>query len=112
MARPRVNLAQASRGMCSLDEIAATVPAAVIGHNRAGNSLIQHARAVGRLRASLLRVTQVHQEHGTVSAPDPGWFDRLRIGARVRIMPNHPFMTCAAYVVYHVIGGQRVIDTR
>jgi D-serine deaminase-like pyridoxal phosphate-dependent protein len=129
------DLAQASRGICALDDIAATVLSTVIGHNRAGGSLILDAGALALSKdisanafmpqaayglvcdaetaapLAPLAVTQVHQEHGTVRVDDPRWFDRLPIGALVRIMPNHTCMTCAAYDAYHVVEGGRVIDT-
>jgi D-serine deaminase-like pyridoxal phosphate-dependent protein len=129
------DLAQASRGMCRLDDIAATVLATVIGHNRAAGSLILDAGALALSKdisantfmpqagygllcdaetatpLAPLAVTQVHQEHGTVSIADARWFERLPIGALVRIMPNHTCMTCAAYDAYHVVEGGRVTGT-
>ena len=44
-----------------------------------------------------LIVGGVHQEHGEISGPDIPPFERLPIGARVRILPNHVCMTAAAY---------------
>ena len=129
------DLAQASRGICSLDDIAATVLATVIGHNRAGGHLIIDAGALALSKdisantfmpaagyglvcdattaapLTPLAVTQVHQEHGTVALADPAWFARLPIGTQVRIMPNHTCMTCAAYDRYHVVEGEHVIGT-
>ena len=128
------DLAQASRGMCSLDDIAATVLTTVIGHNRQGNCIIIDAgalalskdiganrfmpaagygilcEAVTATPLTPLSVNQVHQEHGTVDIQDAAWFERLPIGTQVRIMPNHTCMTCAAHDVYHVIQGDQVID--
>ncbi len=128
------DLAQASRRICTLDEIAVTVLATVIGHNRQGSCLIVDAGAlalskdIGAIRfmpeagyglvcdaatAAPLRplaVTQVHQEHGTIAISDAGWFERLPIGSLVRIMPNHACLTCAAYEAYHVVEGDRVVD--
>ena len=57
-----------------------------------------------------LIVRDVHQEHGMVPLPDPTMFDRLPIGARVRILPNHACMTAAAYDRYQIIEGNQVID--
>jgi D-serine deaminase-like pyridoxal phosphate-dependent protein len=129
------DLAQVSRHMCALDDIAATVLATVIGHNRAGQCLIIDAGAlalskdVGANRfmpsanyglvctaedsrpLTPLSVSQVHQEHGTVAVPDDSWFTRLPIGTQVRILPNHTCMTCAAHTVYHLVEGQQVIGT-
>jgi D-serine deaminase-like pyridoxal phosphate-dependent protein len=129
------DLAQASRGICRVDDIAATVLATVIGHSRQGGRLIIDAGALALSKdisantfmrtagyglvcaaetaepLGALAVTQVHQEHGTIDVPDVTWFERLPIGAQVRIMPNHTCMTCAAYDSYHVVEGSRVIDT-
>lgn len=129
------DLAQASRGICKLDDIAATVLSTVIGHNRAGGSLILDAGALALSKdisanafmpsaayglvcdagtaapLGSLAVNEVHQEHGTVRVEDAAWFERLPIGAMVRIMPNHTCMTCAAYDAYHVVEGGRVVDT-
>lgn len=129
------DLAQASRGMCSIDDIAATVLATVIGHNRQGRCLIIDAGAlalskdIGANRfmpaagyglvcdaatgapLSPLAITNVHQEHGTIDVKDANWFDRIPIGALVRILPNHTCITGAAYDAYNVVEGDRVVDT-
>lgn len=129
------DLAQASRGMCTLNDIAATVLATVIGHNRAAQSVILDAGALALSKdisantfmpaagyglvceattgapLAPLSVTAVHQEHGTVRLPDVSWYDKLPIGSLVRIMPNHTCMTCAAYEAFHVIEGTHVVDT-
>lgn len=129
------DLAQVSRNMCALDDIAATVLATVIGHNRAGQCLIIDAGALALSKDTgankympaagfglvcraedaqplmPLSVSQVHQEHGTVHVPDDAWFARLPIGTQVRILPNHTCMTCAAHTVYHVVEGQQVVGT-
>jgi D-serine deaminase-like pyridoxal phosphate-dependent protein len=129
------DLAQASRGICRPDDIAVTVLATVIGHNRHGRCLIIDAGALAlskdisantfmptaayglvcdaKTAAPLapLAVTQVHQEHGTVALPDTAWFERLPIGAQVRIMPNHTCLTCAAHETYHVVEADRVVAT-
>jgi len=57
-------------------------------------------------------VTRTHQEHGEVRSESgsPLPFDRLPVGARVRIAPNHACLTAAAYDRYHVVeGGEDVI---
>lgn len=129
------DLAQASRGICSLDDIAVTVLATVIGHNAQGKCLIIDAGALALSKdigankfmpaagyglvcdattaqpLTPLSVSQVHQEHGTIDVPDVSWFDRLPIGAQVRVMPNHTCMTCAAHDAYHVVENGRVVET-
>lgn len=129
------DLAQYSRGICSLDDIAVSVLATVIGHNRAGQSLVLDAGALalskdisantflpdvkyGYLcdvktmeRLDGLSVRDAYQEHGMVPVPDETWFNRLPIGSQVRILPNHTCMTCAAYDAYDVVKNDEIIDT-
>lgn len=128
------DLAQLSRGVCTPDDIAVSVLATVIGHQRNGPSLILDAGAlalskdVGANRfmpeagyglvcdavtlepLASLSVTIVHQEHGNVPVPDESWFDRLPIGSLVRILPNHACLTCAAYTSYDVLRDGQVAN--
>jgi D-serine deaminase-like pyridoxal phosphate-dependent protein len=128
------DLAQVSRGMCGLDDIAVSVLATVIGHNRHGGSVVLDAGALalskdigaGRFlpdagygyvcdlqtlaRLGTLSVNAVHQEHGTVHVSDASWFDRLPVGSQVRILPNHACLTCAAYDAYDVIRDGAIVD--
>ncbi|MGQ0558171.1 MAG: alanine racemase [Sphingosinicella sp.] len=65
----------------------------------------------GRTSFGRLIVGSVHQEHGEIdgseNAPLP--FDRLPIGARVRILPNHVCMTAGAYDRLLVVDAGRDI---
>ena len=129
------DLAQYSRGICGLDDIAVTVLATVIGHNRTGKSLVLDAGALalskdisanaflpdvhyGYLcdattmeRFEGLSIANAYQEHGMVPVPDETWFERLPIGSQVRVLPNHTCMTCAAYDSYDVVDGDRIIES-
>jgi D-serine deaminase-like pyridoxal phosphate-dependent protein len=128
------DLAQLSRNMCREDEIAVSVLASVIGHNRQGRALILDAGALALSkdigankhlpgvgygyvcdpqsleRLGALAVDAVHQEHGTVTIDNESWFERLPIGSLVRILPNHACLTCAGYEAYDVVRGASVID--
>ena len=121
------DLAQLSRGVCAVDDIAVSVLATVIGHQRRGPSVVLDAgalalskdiganrflpdagygwvcdpRTLGRI--GTLSVATVHQEHGNVPVPDETWFARLPIGSLVRILPNHACLTCAGYGAYDVL---------
>jgi D-serine deaminase-like pyridoxal phosphate-dependent protein len=59
-----------------------------------------------------LHVQTVSQELGLVTsrsgAPVP--LERLQVGARLRILPNHADMTAAAYDCYHVVRGSTAIQ--
>ena len=128
------DLAQLSRNMCREDDIAVSVLASVIGHNRQGRAIIldagalalskdiganKHLPGVGYgyvcdahslARLDGLAVDVVHQEHGSVAVDDESWFERLPVGRLVRILPNHACLTCAGYEAYHVVrelGGRR-----
>jgi len=128
------DLSQLSRGVCAEEDIAISVLATVIGHQRRGPSLVLDAGAlalskdIGSKRfmpdagygwvcdaATLkplgsLTVDVVHQEHGTVRLPDETWFARLPIGSVVRVLPNHACMTCAAYASYDVLRAGRATE--
>ena len=129
------DLSQASRHICGIDDIAASVLASVISHSRAAPALILDAGALA-LSKDLgaqrympeagyglvcdaatatplpgLAVATVHQEHGTVPVRDPAWFERLPVGSVVRVLPNHACITCAAYAAYTVVRGQEIVGT-
>ena len=122
------DLVMAGLGVCSVDDIAITVLASVIGasprhghlvvdagwmalsrdRGTAGQSLDQgYGRAcdlAGRPYSDLI-VCDANQEHGVVGrtpgsdAPLP----HLSIGDRVRILPNHACATAAQHDRYHVV---------
>jgi len=128
------DLTQLALGSCRPDALALSILASVIGHNRRRGRLILDAGALalskdtgverGPARAGYglvcgvaelenypgLVVREVSQEHGLVPVDDAGLFDRLPIGARVRVLPNHACLTAAAYTHYHVVEGDRVVD--
>ena len=127
------DLAQLSRGLCGWDDLALSVEAAVIGHQRsfpgAAGALVLDAGALAMSRDASanahlpearfgiladaatgkrlpLSIAVLHQEHGTVPVPDQSWFDRLPLGARVRVLPNHACLTAAGgYGGYDVHDG-------
>jgi D-serine deaminase-like pyridoxal phosphate-dependent protein len=126
------DLAQLSRKVCRIEEIAVSVLASVIGHNRAGRSLILDAGALALSkdigankylpdagygyvcdmrtaeRLGKMSVDVVHQE-GTVAVDDDVWFARLPVGSMVRVLPNHACITCAAYDAFDVVRGEAVV---
>jgi D-serine deaminase-like pyridoxal phosphate-dependent protein len=129
------DLAQLSRNVCREEDIAISVLASVIGHNRANMSIIIDAGALALSKdlsanthlpdvkhgyvcdpATLVRyaglsVDVVHQEHGTIAVPSADWFERLPIGGLVRILPNHACLTCAAYDKYWTVQADKTIGT-
>lgn len=124
---------QAGIGACTLDDVALTVLAEIIGRpaDRPNEFLIDagaFALSKDTSTAALppeknagygfvcdldgvpqpgLRVEKVWQEHGLVVGTAPLPADKFRIGERVRIIPNHACPTAAAHDRYHVVNGTR-----
>lgn len=131
------DLFQSGVGSLGEDEIAVSVLASVIGHKREANQIVVDAgglalskdRSTAALEggdlgygvvldveglASLGRliVAGVHQEHGEIRGDAPLPFDRLPIGTRLRILPNHVCMTAAIYDHVLVVDGGTEIVAR
>ncbi len=126
------DLQQAALGVCTETDIAVSVLATVISHNRRSRRVLIDAGALalskdvgasefrpavgyglvrpvrgGSLPVDGLFVADVHQEHGFVAAPagrEPPW-DALPPGTTVRVLPNHACLTAAAFDHYHVDRG-------
>ena len=122
---------QVGIGMCSIDDIAMSVLAEVIGRPAARpNEFLIDAGAFALSKdtstASLpsgrnagygwvcdaggrhlpgLRVAKTWQEHGLVVSDTPLPADAFPIGSRVRILPNHACPTAAAHDRYFVLDG-------
>jgi D-serine deaminase-like pyridoxal phosphate-dependent protein len=130
------DLVQAELGTCGQDDIAIGVLASVIGHNRPHGRVLIDAGflALSRDRGTAdlpvdwgygavcdpatgeaienVTVSSTNQEHGIVTSRSGEIdFDRLPIGSRVKILPNHACATAAAYERYFVTeGGDRIVD--
>jgi D-serine deaminase-like pyridoxal phosphate-dependent protein len=125
------DLVMAGLGVCKVDDIALSVVATVIGHQRdrgwiltdggwmalsrdrgtAAQPLDQGFGLVcdlaGRPLADLI-VSGTNQEHGVISVR-PGSsaaLPELPVGTRVRILPNHACATSAQHERYLVVGGE------
>jgi D-serine deaminase-like pyridoxal phosphate-dependent protein len=130
------DLDQVGLGVCTEEDIAVSVLATVIGHNRRANRILIDAGALalskdlsasefiknvgyglvrpGRgaaLPASDLYVAEVAQEHGLIAAADGELpWDFLPIGTKVRVLPNHACMTVAPFDRYHVDRGDGLVE--
>ncbi len=129
------DLFQAGIGTHGIEDVAVTVLASVIGRYPARGAVLLDAGALalskdrsteagprdwgfgrvldleGRPLPGEAMVTRVHQEHGEVRAA-PGAtlpLDRLAVGTRLRVAPNHVCLTAAAHPRYHVLEGGRVV---
>jgi len=124
------DLVMAGVGVCQVEDIAVSVLATVIGHQRekgwilidAGWMAMSQDRGTrkqevdqgyglvcgitGKPYADLI-VADANQEHGiiTVRPGAGGVLPDLAIGERVRILPNHACATSAQHLGYHVVRG-------
>lgn len=122
------DLFQAGVGACAVDDIALSVLATVIGHQRdkgwiivdAGWMALSRDRGTARQRVDQgygmvcdldgrpyagLIVADANQEHGIVAcrAGSGASLPELPVGAAVRILPNHACATGAQHDRYHVL---------
>lgn len=128
------DLVMAGIGVCSIDDIAISVLASVIGHQPSKHQILVDAgwMAMSRDRGTAnqpvdqyyglvcdpagrpypdLIMRQANQEHGVLeirpgsSAPLPD----LPVGSLVRILPNHACATAAQHTHYNVLADGQVI---
>ena len=122
------DLVMAGIGVCSVDEIALSVLATVIGHQRekgwtlldAGWMAMSRDRGTARqpvdqgyglvldrdgARVPGLWMSDANQEHGVIAARDGAAIDfaRFPLGSRLRVLPNHACATAAQHAAYHVV---------
>lgn len=118
------DLVQWELGSCDVDDIALSVLATVISHQRSTAKIVIDAGGLalskdggtgrcgyglvmdagGEQRFGTLPVSRVYQEHGEIHDVPDALFDALPVGSRVRVLPNHACMTAAMYEHYQLIG--------
>ena len=129
------DLFQAAVGSHGETDMAVSVLASVISHKPERNQIVIDAgglalskdRSTGALEGGdlgyglvtdasgepafgRLSVKGVHQEHGEIEGATALLFDRLPIGSKVRILPNHVCMTAGAYDRFLVLdGGDEIV---
>jgi len=118
---------QATLGSCSMNDVAVSVLATVVGsYPERGEAIIDAgALALSKdvspehldpnfgfgivcdsaLHPLSARLVSLSQEHGKLKMVAPP-----AVGTRVRIVPNHSCLTAAMYDRYHVIDGEAVVD--
>lgn len=123
---------QATIGSCTLKDCAVSVLTSVIGIYREENRLMLDAGALAlskdtgpdhliprfgygivcdlALQRLPLRIDALSQEHGKVSVDGEFDFDRIAIGSKLRIIPNHSCLTSAMFDRYHVVDGSLRVD--
>lgn len=125
---------QAAIGSCTLSDCAVAVLAAVVHRDGQRSKIVLDAGAIalskdrgpvdfdaacgyGRIldlegNDLGLRLNAISQEHGEVVVDDVrlgGLLDRLKVGTRVRIIPNHSCLTAAQHSQYQVLEGERIV---
>ncbi|MFM9884040.1 MAG: DSD1 family PLP-dependent enzyme [Burkholderiales bacterium] len=130
------DLVMAGLDVCAIDDIALSVLATVIGHQREKGWLITDAgwMAMSRDRGTAKQridqgyglvcdldghpiediiMADANQEHGIVAQRDKRPIDAAQypIGTRLRILPNHACATGAQHAAYNVVRGGREIET-
>jgi D-serine deaminase-like pyridoxal phosphate-dependent protein len=126
------DLVMAGIGVCSVDDIALSVLATVIGHRRDKGLIVTDAgwMAMSRDRGTARQavdqgyglvldldgrllpdvwMSDANQEHGIVSARNGAAVDfaRFPLGTRLRVLPNHACATAAQHAAYEVLEGGR-----
>lgn len=125
------DLDQVGIGSCTPDDLALSVLATVIGHNRRSERILIDAGALalskdvsaheffehvgyGRVCdlsgkvVNGLYVESAHQEHGLIAAAEgEPPYEAFPIGSKLRILPNHACITAAAYTHYEVLQGNQ-----
>lgn len=130
------DLVMAGLGVCAVDDIAISVLASVIGHQRdkgwvitdAGWMAMSRDRGTAKQRVDQgyglvcdvdgrpmddLVVIDANQEHGIVARRDGEPLDAARfpIGSRLRVLPNHACATAAQHDEYQVLREGRLVET-
>ena len=123
---------QAAIGSCELENCALTVLATVVHRNLTRGRLVVDAGAIalskdrgpvefnpacgyGQVldlegRNLGLRVEILSQEHGEIVAHDGNSIDHLKVGTRVRILPNHSCLTAGQHSHYNVLEADKIVD--
>ncbi len=122
------DLFQAEIGSCQKADIAMTVLASVIGRNESAKRVLIDAGAIALSKDRSTEATEhdagygeirdinnaeslghciiqrVYQEHGAATCSDHA-MARLKIGERVRVLPNHACITASTHDCYYVVNG-------
>lgn len=129
-----MDLVMAGLGVCTVDDIALSVLATVIGHKREKGWILVDAGWMamsqdrGTARQALdhgyglvcdlnlspypdLLLSRTHQEHGVLSirTDSKQKLPSLPIGSLVRILPNHACATAAQFDAYQVVESESTI---
>jgi len=111
---------QVAKGVGTLDDCALTVLATVVSHPTATRAILDAgSKALSSdtlglkdfgelLGAPDARVTGLSEEHGTVTLSGDA---KLRIGERVRVVPDHCCVVTNLFNEVNLIDGEQVLET-
>jgi D-serine deaminase-like pyridoxal phosphate-dependent protein len=111
---------QVAKGVGTLDDCALTVLATVVSHPTSTRAILDSgSKALSSDTLGLpdfgellgvpgARVTGLSEEHGTVTLSDGAG---LRIGERVRVVPDHCCVVTNLFDQVHLIDGDKVLET-
>jgi D-serine deaminase-like pyridoxal phosphate-dependent protein len=132
-----LDLAQVGLGVCGVEDIAVSILATVVSHPPGAERAVIDAGALslskdhgpdqgersGAMGAvcpdstatvsdPALRLESISQEHGVIRPSRPGGLrERLPVGSRVRVLPNHSCLAAACFDRLHVLEGDRITDS-
>lgn len=126
------DLSQVALGSCTVQEIAVSVLATVVSRPTASDRAVIDAGALAMSKDvgpnvplmgavcpdpintevdPSLRLDMLTQEHGVIRSVDAGALgDRLPVGSRVRVLPNHSCLTNACFDSVYVIEDGQAVD--
>ncbi|TIM73205.1 MAG: D-TA family PLP-dependent enzyme, partial [Mesorhizobium sp.] len=111
---------QVAKGVGTLDNCALTVLATVVSHPTPSRAILDSgSKALSSDTLGLpdfgellgvpdARVTGLSEEHGNVTLSDGA---ALRIGERVRVVPDHCCVVTNLFDQVHLIDGDKVLET-
>lgn len=111
---------QVAAGAASWDDCALTVLATVVsrptptraildtGSKSLSSDISPSLTGYGLVEGTDLTLKYLNEEHGVIEMPEP--FDSLRIGQRVRIVPNHVCVVSNLFDRVHLVSGSEVVE--
>jgi D-serine deaminase-like pyridoxal phosphate-dependent protein len=111
---------QVAFGAAGWDDCAITVLATVVSRPTATRAVLDSGSKAlssdlvgltgyGLVAGTELMLKFLNEEHGVIETEAP--FDTLRIGDRVRVIPNHACVVSNLFDVVHLVRGDEVVET-
>jgi D-serine deaminase-like pyridoxal phosphate-dependent protein len=113
---------QVTLGAAEWDDCAITVLATVVSRPTPTRAILdtgskslssdlagEKAPGYGVIAGTDLVLARLNEEHGIIEMPAP--FDTLRVGDRVRVVPNHACVVSNLFDEVHLVRGETVVET-